>query len=74
MGIACGIYMGGKVHTRFCWGKHERNRPLGIPRWRQDDNIKMNFKERGWQGTDWIHLAHGRGMWQVHINMVMQGI
>jgi hypothetical protein len=29
-------------------------------------NIKMNFKERGWQGMDWIHLAH--------VNMVMQGI
>jgi hypothetical protein len=34
----------------------------------------MNFKERGWQGTDWIHLTHGWGMWQAYVNMVMQGI
>jgi len=54
-------------------GKPEGNRPLGIPRCRQDD-IKMNFKERGWQGMDWIHLAHSRGMWQAHVNMVMQRI
>ena len=55
-------------------GKTEGNRLLGIPTCRHDDNIKMNFKERGWQGMDWIHLAHGRGMWQAHVNMVMQGV
>jgi hypothetical protein len=64
----------GKGAYKVLLGKPEGNRPLGIPICRQDDNIKMNFKESGWQGMDWIHLAHGRGMWQAHVNIVMQGI
>jgi hypothetical protein len=38
-------------------GKPERRRPLGRPRRRWEDNIKMDLREVGWGGMDWINLA-----------------
>jgi hypothetical protein len=44
-------------------GKLERKRSLGRP-WRGwEDNIRMNLREIGWEGVDWMHLAHGRDYW-----------
>jgi hypothetical protein len=37
--------------------KQERRRPLGRPRRRWEDNIKIDFKEAGWLGMDWINVA-----------------
>jgi hypothetical protein len=39
----------------------EGKRPPGRPRRRWVDNIKMNFREIGWDGGDWIDLSHNRG-------------
>jgi hypothetical protein len=41
-------------------GKPEGKRPLGRPRRRWVDNIKMDLGEVGWDGVDWIGLAQGR--------------
>jgi hypothetical protein len=41
-------------------GKPEGRRPLGIPRRRWEDNIKMDLREIGWGGVDWIDLAQDR--------------
>jgi hypothetical protein len=41
-------------------GKPEGRRPLGRPRRRWVDNIKMDFSEIGWGGVDWIDLAQDR--------------
>jgi hypothetical protein len=41
-------------------GKPEGKRPLGRPRHRWQDNIKMNLKEVGCGGMDWIELAQDR--------------
>jgi len=41
-------------------GKLEAKRPLGRPRHRWRDNIKLDFKEVGWEDMDWIDLAHNR--------------
>jgi hypothetical protein len=41
-------------------GKPEGNRPLGRPRSRWEDNIKMNLQEVGCGVTDWIRLAQDR--------------
>jgi hypothetical protein len=52
--------MGGKRNTyKILVGKPEGKRPLGRPgrRW---VNIKMNLREIGWDGMDWIDLAHDR--------------
>jgi hypothetical protein len=38
-------------------GKPEGRRPLGRPRRRWEDNIKMDLREVGWEGADWIDLA-----------------
>jgi hypothetical protein len=42
---------------RIFRGKLEENKPLGRPRRRWVDNIKMDFSEIGWDGMDWIDLA-----------------
>jgi hypothetical protein len=44
-------------------GKPEGRRPLGRPRRRWEDNIKMNLGEVGWRGADWIDLAQDRDRW-----------
>jgi len=41
----------------FRVGKPERKRPLGRPRSRWEDNIKIDLQEVGWEGMDWIDLA-----------------
>jgi hypothetical protein len=51
--------------------KPEGNRPLGRPRRRWVDNIKMDFREIGWDGMDWIYLAQDRDQWRALVNTVM---
>jgi hypothetical protein len=41
-------------------GKLEGKRPLGRPRCRWVDNIKIDLREIGWDRMHWIHLAHDR--------------
>jgi hypothetical protein len=52
-------------------GKPEGKRPLGRPRRRWDDNIKMDLSEVGWGGMDGIHLAQDRDQWRALVNRVM---
>jgi hypothetical protein len=52
-------------------GKPEGKRPLGRPRRRWQDNIKMDLKEIGWGGMDWLDLAQDRDQWRALVNMVM---
>jgi hypothetical protein len=52
-------------------GKPEGKRPLGRPRRRWVDTIKMDLREVGWDGTDWIDLAQNRYQWRVYVNAVM---
>jgi hypothetical protein len=40
--------------------KAEGKRPLGKPRRRWEDNIRMDLRETGWKGVDWIHLLQNR--------------
>ena len=51
-------------------GKHEGKRPLGRPRIRWEDNIKMDLQEVG-GGGDWIELAQDRDRLRAFVNMVM---
>jgi hypothetical protein len=51
--------------------KPEGKRPLGRPRLRWKDNIKMDLWEVGCEGMDWIGLAQDRHMWRALINTVM---
>ena len=45
---------------RVLMGKPEGKRPLGRPRRRREDNIKMDIQEVGYGGIDWIELAQDR--------------
>jgi hypothetical protein len=49
----------------------EGKRPLGRPRRRWVDNIKMDLREIGWGGVDWIDLAQDRDQWRALVNVVM---
>ena len=52
-------------------GKPEGNTPLGRPRRRWEDNIRMDHQEVGCGGMDWIELAQDRDRWRVLVNAVM---
>jgi hypothetical protein len=59
--------------NRTLVGKPEAKSPLPLrtPRHRWVDNIKMNLREIGWDGMDWIDLAPDRDQWRTHVNTVM---
>jgi hypothetical protein len=52
-------------------GKPEGRRPLGRTRRKWEDNIKMDLREVGWGGMDWISLAEDRDTWRALVNAVM---
>ena len=52
-------------------GKPEGRRPLGRPRRRWEDNIKMVLQEVGCGCMDWIELAEDRDGWRALVNLVM---
>jgi hypothetical protein len=56
---------------RILVGKPEGKRLLGRSRRRWVDNIKMNSRELGWDGMDWIDLAKDRDKWRARVNTVM---
>jgi len=64
MGEDSGVY-------RVLVGKPERRRPLGKPRCRWADNIKMDLQEVGCGYMDWIGLAQDRDRWRTVVSAVM---
>jgi hypothetical protein len=60
-------YGGGE---RCAQGKRERKRPLGRPRRRWEDNIKMNLQEVGVSCGDWMELAQDRERWRALVGTV----
>jgi hypothetical protein len=56
---------------RVLMGKPERKRPLGRPRHRWKDGIRMDLREIGWGSVEWIQLAQDRDRWQTLVNTVM---
>jgi hypothetical protein len=56
---------------RILVGMPEGKRPLGRPRSKWVDNIKMDLSEIGWDGMDWIYLAQDRDQWKALVNTVM---
>jgi hypothetical protein len=51
--------------------KPEGRRPLGRPRRRSIDNIRMDLVEVGWGDMDWISLAEDRDRWRALLNSVL---
>jgi hypothetical protein len=56
---------------RVLVGRSEGKIPLGRPRGRWEDNIKMDLREIGIDGANWIRLAHDRVQWWACLNTVM---
>jgi len=56
---------------RVLVGKPEVKKLLGRPRRRWEDNIKMDLKEVGCEGMDWIQLAQDRDKWRALVYAVM---
>jgi hypothetical protein len=52
-------------------GRPEGERPLGIPRCRWEDNIKMDLRDIGIDGVNWIRLAQDRVQWRAFVKTVM---
>jgi hypothetical protein len=61
----------GRNVYRVLVGKPEGKRPLGRPRRRWEDGIKMDLEETGWGDVEWIHLAQDRDRWRALVNAVM---
>jgi hypothetical protein len=53
---------------RLFVGRSEERRPIGRPRRRWVDNIKMDLGEIGWGGVDWIGLAQDMDKWTAVVN------
>jgi hypothetical protein len=64
MGEGRGVY-------RVLVGRPKGKRPVGRPKHRWEDNIKLNLREIGIDGTNWIRLAQDRVQWWAFVNMVM---
>jgi hypothetical protein len=63
MGEVRGVY-------RLLVGKHEGKGPLGRPRHRRVDNIKMDLQEVGGGRGDWMELAQDRDRWRALVGTV----
>jgi hypothetical protein len=55
----------------FWWESPKGKRALGRPRCRWEDGLKMDLRETGWRGVEWIHLAQDRDRWRAVANEVM---
>jgi hypothetical protein len=58
------MHGGGERCFQVLVGKPEGKRPLGRPRHKWEDNIKMDLRELGIDGANWIRLAEDRIQWQ----------
>ena len=70
MGGACSTYGARRGVYRVLVGKPERNNPLGRPRCRWEDNIKMDLQEVGCGVMDWVELTRNRDRWWAFANAV----
>jgi hypothetical protein len=71
MGRACSTNGEKRNAYRILVGKLEGKRPLGRPRRRWEDNIRVDLRDIGWGGMDWIDLAEHRDQWRALMNTGM---
>jgi hypothetical protein len=64
--------MGGERNVyKVLMGKREGKSPLGRPRRRREDGIRMDLRDIGWGSADWIQLDQDRDWWRDLVNTVM---
>ncbi|KAJ4435739.1 hypothetical protein ANN_18356 [Periplaneta americana] len=64
------IFFNSKAN-RVLVGRPEGKRPLGRPRRRWEDNIKMDLREVGYDDRDWLNLAQDRDRWRAYVRAAM---
>jgi hypothetical protein len=72
MGRTCSTNGEKRNAYKILVGSPEGRRPLGRPRLRWVNNIKMNLGDIGWDGRDWIDLAQDGDQWKALVNAVMK--
>jgi len=74
MGGGCGTYdrQDSCIQDLGGWGRPEVNSPLGRPKCRWENNIKMDVKDMALGVVHWIYLAHDRDRWLTLVNAVMK--
>jgi hypothetical protein len=60
----------GRGINRVLVGRPEVKRSLGRPRRRQEDNIRMDLREIGIDGANWIRLVQDRFQWRAFVNTI----
>ena len=65
------MYGGYRGVYKVLVGKPEGKRPLGRPKRRRKDNVKMDLQEVGCEGVDWFVVAQDRDRWLVLVNVEM---
>jgi hypothetical protein len=70
VGWTCGIYGEGRGVYRVLVGRPKSKRPLVRPSHRWEDNIRMDLREIGIDGANWIQLDQDRVQWWACVNMV----
>jgi hypothetical protein len=71
VGGACGTHGRGERSVQGLVGKPEGKRPLGRPRRRWEDGIRMDLREIGLGGVDWIRISQDRDRWRAVVSAVM---
>jgi hypothetical protein len=71
MGGSCSTNGEKRNAYRLLVGEPEGTRPLGRPRRRWVDNIRIDLGEVGWDDVDWIVLAKDRNRWRALVNSVL---
>jgi hypothetical protein len=71
VGGACGTHGRGDKIEQGLVGKPEGKRPLGRPRRRWKDGIRMDLRETGSGSAEWFQLAQDRDRWRALVNTVM---
>jgi hypothetical protein len=67
----CDTYGRGEKYVQSFGGKARREKPIGRPRCRWEDVMKMSIRFIGWRFLKWIHLAQDRVRWWAVVNAVM---
>jgi hypothetical protein len=71
VGGACGTHWGAQESVQGFGGNFEGKRPLGRPRRRWEYVIRMDLREIGWRGVDWLLLPQDRDRWRAVVSAVM---
>jgi hypothetical protein len=71
VGGACSTHGRGEKNVQGLVGKPEGKRPLGRPRRRWENGIRMDLKELGLGGVNWIRLGQDRDRWRAVLGAVM---